>query len=80
MIRVYTSKQAQRAHLLPEYGQGPNSHTPALCGRTPSWFGYWMGTGSWAESEHVKALQLCRQCERVASQNVSAEVQDDQAN
>lgn len=64
--RVYTD-YGKVAHLL-AFDESPNLRRSALCGRSPSWFRDWLGTGSQVEHETAAALPLCRYCAKVADQ------------
>jgi hypothetical protein len=58
--RVYTDGGAT-AHLLDEL-LSPNQPNSALCGRSPSSPGLWLGTGSQDEYERAADLRLCVFC------------------
>lgn len=51
------------AHLL-DSPSSPNSTVPALCGTTPPWFTYWMGTGSQMEINEAASRRLCLNCKK----------------
>lgn len=62
--RVYAT-HGKVAHLL-RPGGNPGGYPAALCGRSPSWFRGWLGTGSQGEHERAAALPLCARCKEKA--------------
>lgn len=57
--RVYT-EGGTVSHLLDEL-LSPNSHTEAICGRSP-WPSLWFGTGTQDEEEKAQELKTCISC------------------
>lgn len=74
--RVYSSKRASVAHLLPS-GVSPNSAKTVMCGRGPAltvggWA--WLGTGSQNEIDKANGLRTCKDCETAVNNDKEARV------
>lgn len=61
--RAYTSKRAKWAHVLPFGFDRNHRSASALCGIYPGLGGYWLGSGSQDEYDHLAVLPTCPRCE-----------------
>jgi hypothetical protein len=51
-------------HLVPGLAS-PSSMVSARCGRGPSLFSAWFGTGSWDETQRLAVMSTCKRCRKL---------------